>query len=122
MVASKPLKQFRNVTRGTVLADRVRLAESFWARLKGLLSSPPLAEGEGLYIVPCRSIHMIGMKYAIDAVFVDAAGSVVGVVERIEPGKISPVFGRARGCLELPAGRVAASGTQVGDRLEVVDG
>jgi hypothetical protein len=87
-----------------------------------LLSSPPLAEGEGLYLVPCRSIHMIGMKYAIDAVFVDAGGAVVGVVERIGPGKISPLFVRARGCLELPAGRIAASGTQVGDRLEMVDG
>lgn len=89
--------------------------------MKGLLASPPLVEGEGLYLVPCRSIHMIGMKYAIDAVFVDAGGVVVGVVERIAPGKISPVFARARGCLELPAGRVAASGTQVGDRLEMVD-
>lgn len=76
--------------------------------------------GEGLLIAPCNSIHMFGMKYAIDCIFLDANNKVVGLVENIAPGKMSRVFGPAKQCLELPAGAIASSSTQMGDLLTVL--
>ncbi len=61
---------------------------------------------------------MIGMSYAIDAIFVDKKLVVVGVLHSIGPGRISRVYGRAQSCLELPAGRARETNTEIGDQLE----
>lgn len=113
-------KQFLNITRGTYIAQSARVADGFISRLVGLLSSPPLQPGEGLLIVPCNSIHMFGMKYAIDAIFFDKQWLVVGIVEGIAPGKLSKVY-RAHCCLELPVGAIRESGTEVGDKCQVTE-
>ena len=112
--------RFLNGTRDTVVAERVREAKTFFSRLQGLLGTSSLPQGEGLLIRPCNSIHMFGMKYAIDCVFLDDSYQVVGLVENIAPGKMSKVFAKAKQCLELPAGAVASSSTQMGDVLTVV--
>ena len=59
----------REVERGTVVADRVDQARSFGERFRGLMGRPSLADGEGLYL-PETSIHMMFMRFPIDAVFV----------------------------------------------------
>lgn len=112
--------RFVNDARESVLAENARVAKTFLTRLKGLLGTTSLPAGEGLLIAPCNSIHMFGMKYAIDCVFLDADNRVVGLVENIAPGKMSRVFGSAKQCLELPAGVIASSATQLGDVLTVV--
>ncbi|MBP9089499.1 DUF192 domain-containing protein [bacterium] len=124
MPAAKPKSastlRFVNDARETVLAENVRVAKTFVTRLQGLLGTTSLPVGQGLLIAPCNSIHMFGMKYAIDCVFLDADNKVVGLVENIAPGKMSRVFGPAKQCLELPAGVIASSATQLGDVLTVV--
>ncbi len=112
--------RFSNAGRDTVLAEKALVAKTFFTRLKGLLGTTSLPAGAGLLIAPCNSIHMFGMKYAIDCVFLDGDYKVVGLVENIAPGKMSQVFGQAKQCLELPAGVIAASATQLGDVLTVV--
>lgn len=101
-----------------MLAERARIASNFVDRLIGLLKTPVLEKGEGLFIVPCNQIHMLGMKYAIDVVFVDKQGKVVGLTERIAPGQFSKAFFAAHACLELPAGLIAETGTEEGDMIE----
>lgn len=112
------LYKFINKTRGTTLGDKVRIADSFFARAKGLLGTDSLPDGEGLLIKPCSSIHMFGMRYAIDAVFVDKQMLVVAIIDSIEPGKASKLYGKAHSCLELPAGKAKATSTAVGDQIE----
>jgi len=112
------LYHFRNTTRGTSIADQAKIAESFCSRLKGLLGTAELPAGCGLFIVPCNSIHMFGMKYAIDAVFVDKKLVVVGILHSIAPGKMSSIIPKAHSCLELPAGRARDTNTEIGDQLE----
>jgi uncharacterized membrane protein (UPF0127 family) len=107
-----------NETRQQMVASSARTARSLLSRLRGLLFGAPLAHGEGLYLVPCRSIHMIGMTFPIDAIFVDKQGIVVGLVKDIQPWGISDFYWKAFGCLELPAGTIAATGTVLGDRLK----
>jgi uncharacterized protein len=60
---------------------------------------------------------MFGMTYPIDAVFLDKSGAVVGLVENIGPNKVSAYYKTARGCLELPAGTISDTGTQLGDLI-----
>ena len=95
------------------------MADSFLLRLRGLLFRPPLAQGEGLYLDHCNCIHMFGMAYAIDAIFLDRQMRVVGLVDSIGPCQVSKVFKTAHACLELPAGTISDTATAVGDELEV---
>lgn len=102
---------------GASLGDRVRVADSWWARFRGLLATPPLAAGEGLLIDPCRGVHMFGMRYPIDVAFLDRAGKVVGICHHLAPGARSPFVRAARSALELPAGTLEAAGITEGDML-----
>jgi uncharacterized protein len=111
-----------NRTREIPLGDKVRTARTFLSRLVGLLGTAAIAEGEGLWIVPCRSVHTLGMRYPIDVAFLDARGVVVGTLEGLPPNRIGRVVRDARGALELRAGTLAATGTVPGDRLEFEGG
>jgi uncharacterized membrane protein (UPF0127 family) len=114
----------RNLTRGSVLAASVETAEGLWAKFWGLMGRPSLAPDEALWLPESNGIHMMFMRFAIDAVFVGAAdggdGSrvVVSVHEGLPAWRgLVPLVRGAHGVLELPVGAVAASGTTVGDRL-----
>jgi uncharacterized membrane protein (UPF0127 family) len=107
----------RNVTRDCHLGDAIRVADGFVLRLKGLLLKDRLASGEGLWISPCNSIHSFGMRFAFDAVFLGPDRKVVGLYGRFRRNRISTVFWKARGVLELPAGTIERTGTEVGDEI-----
>ena len=111
-----------NRTRGTVLGEKVRTAETFLSRLAGLLGTAAIAEGGGLWIVPCRGVHTLGMRYPVDVAFLDARGIVVGIMEGVPPNRVGRLFREARGVLELPAGTLAATGTAAGDMLDFEGG
>jgi uncharacterized membrane protein (UPF0127 family) len=110
-----------NMTRGTAVGERVRVANSSRDRTVGLLRTPEVRPGEGLWIERSPSIHMFFMPYAIDAVFVSKAGRVTKVVQDLKPWRVVWWARGARDCLELRAGAAAESGTQVGDELRLVD-
>jgi uncharacterized membrane protein (UPF0127 family) len=108
-----------NVTRGTTLARHARVADTLLTRVVGLLRDQGLAEGNGLWIVPCNSIHSIAMKFVFDAVFLDRNLRVVHFMREMKPWRISPIKSGTHGVLELPAGTIARSGTQLGDQVEL---
>ena len=109
------LVEARNMARGTLLGGRVQVADRWWLRLRGLLGRTGLAEGEGLLIEPCRAVHMSGMKFPIDVAFLARDGAVVALYPDLAPGARTRWHRGARCALELPAGTLAASGTQEGD-------
>ena len=110
-----------NVTKGTTVAERVRVASSMLDRVVGLLRTPEVKPGEGLWIESSPSIHMFFMPYAIDAVFVSKAGMVTKVVPNLKPWRLVWWARGARDCLELRAGAAAESGTQRGDSLRMAE-
>jgi len=119
---SEPLRvRIENVTRGTTVGERVRVASSSLDRTVGLLRTPEVKRGEGLWIERSPSIHMLFMPYAIDAVFVSKAGRVTKIVPNLKPWRVVWWARGARDCLELRAGAAAASKTQVGDELRLLD-
>ena len=106
-----------NATRGTVVGDSIRVATSMGDRMVGLLRTPELHSGEGLWIEDSPSIHMFFMPYAIDAVFLSRDGRVTKVVPNLKPWRVVWWARGAKDCLELPVGAAAASGIEVGDQL-----
>ena len=111
--------QVRNQTRGTVLATAAGVADSSATRRSGLLKHETLPEGEGLWIAPCEAVHTVGMKFAIDVLYLDRKRKVLKVRERMVPWRISGCL-RAHSVLELPAGMAGKTGTLAGDQLEFV--
>ncbi|MBI3322007.1 MAG: DUF192 domain-containing protein [Candidatus Omnitrophica bacterium] len=100
------------------VAVEARAACSWRSRLVGLLGRRALAEGEALFFPHCRSIHTIGMRFPIDAIFVDRAWRVVAVRAHLGPGRLLlPVWG-AWGVIEAACGTVERVGLNVGDRLQ----
>ena len=110
-----------NVTRGTTLGDRIRVASSAIDRTVGLLRTAELKPGEGLWIERSPSIHMFFMPYAIDAVFVGEDGHVTKIAHNLKPWRVVWWARGARDCLELRAGAAAESSTQAGDELRLVE-
>lgn len=93
-----------------------RLANHFFSRLRGLLCTKPLAEAEALLIMPCNSIHTLGMPYAIDVVFLSPDFQIVHIVTHCQPARFFR-HNEAKHTVELLAGQVAALGLKVGMQL-----
>ena len=108
----------RNSRTGKSLATELELASNFWQRSKGLLGRSGLAEGQGLYLDHCKGIHSFFMQFPFDALFVDADWKVLGTASSIAPNRVGPANFHARGVVELPAGTILATDTQIGDVLE----
>jgi uncharacterized membrane protein (UPF0127 family) len=120
----------RNLTRSTDLATRLEVADTLWARFKGLMGRPDLPRESGLWLTG-NGIHMMFMRFPIDAVFLgraDPGGGDVRPVLSVHKGLkawtgLVPLVRGASGVLELPIGTIERSGTTVGDSvvLEPVD-
>ena len=110
-----------NKTRETFVATEATVADSYVRRLVGLLGKTKrwARLGTGLWIVPSRGVHTIGMLFPIDLIFLDKNKEVVGIEEHVRPFRISRVSLKAASVLELPPHTIYRSGTQVGDRLEI---
>ena len=107
----------RNLTRDTVLGRRIETAGSGATRRKGLLGRDGLAAGEGLWIVPCESVHTFFMRFAIDLVYLDRKNRVRKVRSSVGPWRMSACLS-AHSVLELPAGTIGITRTERGDTIE----
>jgi len=106
-----------NVTRQTVLAECVDVADRGEKRRKGLLGREQLALGEGLWILPCEAVHTVGMRFPIDLVYLDRQHRVKKIKSAVPPWRLSACLS-AHSILELAAGAIRNSQTRHGDQLE----
>ena len=115
----------QNVTRGVVLAPDVEVASGLWGKFMGLMGRASLDAGSGLWLPESNGIHMMFMRFPIDAVFLgrpdgDGVRPVVAMRERLPAWTgLVPLVRGAHGVLELPAGAVAPTGTAVGDGVRL---
>ncbi len=102
---------------------RLKVADSFLARLRGLMGTSSLAPGEGLYLPRTNSVHMLFMRFPIDCSFLsapqpDGTRRVLAVHERLAPWKGIVWWVRgARGAVEVPAGAAAEAALRRGDTV-----
>src|SRR5437764_13073879 len=87
---------------GTVVCEHCLLAETAFARLRGLLGRSGLSSGEGMLLRPASSIHTAFMRFAIDAVFLDRGDRVLTVAAELPPWRLAACNG-SRALLGLPA-------------------
>lgn len=87
---------------------RLRLVRAHGAlgRLRGLLCrGRPPGPRSGLWLAPCRAIHTLGMRYPIDAAFLDADGQLLRLARNLPPGRVAVCL-RAASVVELAVNRV----------------
>ena len=105
--------------RESTLGSAVEVAETGFTRMRGLLGRKSLAPGEGLWIRPSSGVHTFGMQFPIDVIGLDASMTVVKLWQELKPQRLTALNWRTRSVLELPAGLIAASGVQLGDRVSM---
>lgn len=106
-----------DATRGSVLGERIRVADGVWSRFVGLLGSASLAPGDGLLLYPSQGVHTLGMLFSIDVVFLSHDLQVVGLRERLRPFWMTSLNWNATSVLELPVGTIRECRIEVGDQL-----
>lgn len=106
-----------NRTRGTVLGSHVRVAHTWWSRLRGYLGRSRPDAGEGILLVPCNAIHTYGMAFPLDVLFLDESGRVLRRVRDVRPWTRPNRVNAARYVLEVPVGTIEATETREGDEL-----
>jgi uncharacterized membrane protein (UPF0127 family) len=102
-----------NQRTGAIIASHLELADSAWARLRGLLGRSDLAAGHGMRIRPSGSVHMMFMRFPIDVVFANRDDEVVKTVRGLKPWRFSGAMG-AHTVFELSTGTL--------DRYDIVRG
>jgi len=102
-----------NQTRCAYLAKRLRVAETHWSRLRGLMMADAAAfpEGQGLWITPSHGVHTFAMRFPIDVIYLD---------RDLKPWRVAAVRRQATSVLELPGNTLSSTGTAVGDKIEIV--
>ncbi|MCP3668885.1 MAG: DUF192 domain-containing protein [Gammaproteobacteria bacterium] len=95
----------------------VNKTESITERTKGLLGKQELLENDGIWITPCNSIHTLGMKYALDIIYINRKGVIKKTVSQMRPRRVSLCLG-AHGTIELKSGTIDRIGIKIGDRVE----
>jgi hypothetical protein len=106
-----------NVARGTVVGETIEVAASATQKVKGLLGRECLEDGQGLLFKGAGSLHTLFMRFPIDVIYTDKHGKVVKLARAVGPFKLVAAPLRCHYALELPAGAILASKTQVGDHL-----
>jgi uncharacterized membrane protein (UPF0127 family) len=103
---------------GLPIATRLLPAFDSAARRQGLLGRKGLDAGEALVLAPCSAIHTAFMRFPLDLVFLDRAGTVLKTASNVRPWRLRAAW-RGFAVVELTAGALEASETRRGDAVEV---
>ena len=106
--------QFKTPTNQIISLE---MADTFFKRFCGLMLRKGLAKNHGLYLAPCASIHMMFMRFAIDAVYVDKDFTIQKIARHLRPWIGCSWCPGAHGVIELPSGAAEALGLERGQKL-----
>ena len=111
-----------DVNKNLVIASKVKTADNFFLRLKGLIGSKKLEDNECLVIKPCSSIHTIFMSYSIDVIFLDDNWNVLDIKYEVKPWKLALSSKGAKVVVELPGGFIKRTGLKldIGDKIDIL--
>lgn len=101
-----------------LIASNIKVADSFFNRLVGLLGRKSIDVNDGLLLINCSSIHCLFMKFTIDAVYLSKDMKVL-YKETIKPWKIGKIVKNCAHVLELSEG--AAKDILIGDYIALID-
>jgi uncharacterized membrane protein (UPF0127 family) len=116
---SNPTYCVYNQTRECFLCLGASAADSPFARLKGLIGKLKLRSDEGLWVVPSRGVHTMGVLFPIDLIYLDGNRRVNHLIEHFPQFRVAPIMVQAQSVLQLPTHSIYSSQTQLGDQLLV---
>ena len=93
----------------------IQQTETAFERMRGLLGRS-LGEVQGLWIIPCNTIHTIGMKYPLDLVYLNKRNEIVKLVEDVDAWRFSGTL-TAHSVVEFAAGFIQKHKLSLGDTL-----
>lgn len=101
---------------GQVVLPDLLIADSFLSRFLGLQLRRPLPAERGLLLVPCRSIHTLFLRFALDVAYLDAEARVVRVRRNLRPWRLTLPVRNCLAVLETTAGHLHL---EEGDRIRL---
>lgn len=107
------------MSKGEVIADKVRVADTFVTKFKGLMLKENLADGEGLLLKRCRIIHSCFMRVPIDVIYLSADNEIL-YSETVKPWRMGKSIKGVVNILELPEGYIEK--IETGEVLELTKG
>ena len=110
---------YRLLLNGDVLVDRLIMAESVFARMRGLLGRKHLPKSSAMLLRPCNSIHTVGMRFPLDVIFVDASVRVTRTIGNLKPNRFALGGQGAKAAIEAQAGWLDLSAIRPGTQLEI---
>ena len=108
-----------NKTRECFLSFSVTAADTIFARLRGLIGRLKLRSDEGIWVVPSRGVHTVGVLFPVDLIYLNEKSQVIHVEENFPRFSIAPIRTQADSVLELPTHTIYSSQTQPGDQLVI---
>jgi len=108
-----------NLRNEKILATNVKVADTIFTRMKGLLGKKELPQGEALWIKPCFSVHTFFMQFPIDVLFLNNKNEVIASVSNLLPNRVTRLYPQSFSVLELPIGIIDASDTTIGDKVNI---
>jgi len=114
------LVRIENLTQKTTIMRNGKIADNPWSRLQDLIGTPQLEQGDGLLIIPYKSVRRIFMSVAVDLLYINEADQVVGLDERILPSSIRKPRRDCSYMIEVPVGTIALNQTNIGNLLQVI--
>ena len=106
-----------NETRECFLSLKVAVADTVFARLKGMIGKLSLKSDEGIWVVPSSGVHTLGVMVPLDLIYLDDKHRVIHLVEHFPTFRIAPIRIKAESVLELAAHTIYSTQTQLGDQL-----
>jgi uncharacterized membrane protein (UPF0127 family) len=95
-----------NKTTGKTVVARLTIAAGYWSRLIGLQFRRELPPEAGMLLFPCNSVHTCFVRFPLDVVFLDDAGTVLAVRGNLRPWRLAMGPRKCVAVLELRAGSV----------------
>jgi uncharacterized protein len=103
--------------RKELIISEVIEAASFLSKLSGLIIRKKLRDNQGFLIRDCNSIHTIGMRYGIDAVFLGRNNRVLKIYHDIKPFRVTPFIKGGFSVLETAAGVIKRTSLKESDLI-----
>lgn len=108
-------------TTGKVLANRVKLADTFWRRFRGLMFRRRFPRGSAMLFKlfkPGRyGIHMFFVRFPIDLLYLNSRFVVVELREGLKPWHMHRPKAIANYLVELPASTVSRLKVKIGHKI-----
>jgi uncharacterized membrane protein (UPF0127 family) len=101
---------------GRIVCERVKVADTMFRRMRGLLFRRSVKSEEGVVLRPSFSIHTAFIQFPIDVVFLDPDLRVLRIAASVPPFRTASCRG-SREVVELRAGECERRGLAVGDRV-----